>query len=79
MAPIIEKIESDGYAGNVNLINNDISNASRKFNERAKGESKGDILAEFLTTMNPIVMSMQNQSGQASNTNQNDETERLRR
>lgn len=79
MAPIIQKIESDGYAGNANLINNDISNASRKFNERAKGESKGDILAEFLTTMNPIVMGIQNQGSKVSNTNQNEETDRLKR
>lgn len=79
MAPIIEKIESNSYAGNADLINRDIQNASNEFNKRAKGESKGEILSEFLTTMNPIVLGIQQQGGRYTNNGQNDETERLRR
>ena len=44
MGPIIEKIESTGYDSNPEQVNIDIREASKRFNEQAKGENKGELL-----------------------------------
>ena len=45
MGPIIEKIEANGYDNNPEQVNVDIKEASQRFNQKAKGENKGEILS----------------------------------
>ena len=33
--------------------------ASADYNRKAKGENKGEILSEFITTMNPVILDIQ--------------------
>ena len=58
-------------------MNVDIREATQRFNSLAKGENKGDILSEFITTINPIVLGIQNKGKNTAN--QQEETDRLRR
>ena len=60
MGPVVQKIEAKGYVNNPEQYNEDIREASKKFNQRAKGENKGEILAEFMTDINSLFFGMNN-------------------
>ena len=70
------KLESQQYKGQEGAaeLSNDIEICKSKYSQVAIGRSKGDILAEFATTLTPIIMLIQ-----TSNTDKEaEERERLR-
>lgn len=69
MGPVLQRIEANAYDGKPEQINEDIKTASQEFNRRAKGETKGEILSEFITTINPIVLEIQKKKNTESDTN----------
>jgi hypothetical protein len=58
MGPIIEKIEANAYNDCPEQVNEDVKEASQRFNQLARGENKGEILSEFITTINPIILNV---------------------
>lgn len=60
MGPVLQKIEAKGYVNNPEQANIDIREASQKFNQRAKGENKGEMLAEFVTNLNSVFLDINN-------------------
>ena len=59
MGPILQRIQANAYANNPDQINDDLKTASADYNRKAKGENKGEILSEFITTMNPVILDIQ--------------------
>lgn len=67
------KLESQQYLGpeGAALLAKDIEDCKGKYNQGAVGRSQGGILAEFATTLTPIIMMIQ-----TSNNPANDDRER---
>lgn len=57
--PLTQKLEAGAYENNPEQLNQDYEKAVGEYKTRAKGESKGEILSEFTTSMLPIILEMQ--------------------
>lgn len=56
--PLMRKLETGAYKGKKKNLTKDIDELVKLYNSKAIGETKGDIISEFLTTLNPILISM---------------------
>ena len=55
----MQKIEANAYTENPEYLKMDLNDAVAEYNQRAKGENKGEILSEYLTLLNPIILEIQ--------------------
>ena len=56
--PVMKRLESGAYKGKKKNLTKDIDDLVKAYNSKAIGETKGDIISEFLTTLNPILISI---------------------
>ena len=56
--PFMRKIEQGTYKSKRKEVAKDLDHLVKEYNASAIGENKGDIVAEFLTTINPIIFAM---------------------
>lgn len=54
----MKKIEQGTYKSKRKEVGKDLEQIVKEYNAKAIGENKGDILAEFLTTVNPIILAL---------------------
>ncbi len=60
------KLEGGKYKGKKDELNNDFNEVIRKYNADARGEKKADILTEFMNNITPIMLSLDNDTGEKS-------------
>lgn len=53
------KIQNNQYQNSKDQIQTDLKQIMAQYNSEAKGEKKGEILTEFITSLNPIILSLQ--------------------
>lgn len=56
--PLMKKLESGSYRGKKKNLTKDIDDLVKAYNSKAVGQTKGDIISQFLTTLNPILISL---------------------
>jgi hypothetical protein len=52
------KLESNKYVGKKEELTNDIQEIVKNYNQKAKGENKGEVIAEFLANLNPVLLNI---------------------